>query len=407
MRSKNFISILALALFSMTQIACDANIKLANEDKDLIGSPLEKMSKIYSVQGKSSDELAVFDKIISKIHVFKLSTMEHFRTISPLQPEKKHTVIHHPSGFYTIDLSEKSVGVYSKNGTRDLDPVQFQGTPISAAFNPKNNIFVFYDNNNNVSILRMSQNGSVLQSFVGGPQLTAFDAIKAGDLLSNGDLILSLSNKKLVIIDVGLTLTNQKWEIRQELTPNLNSAINWIALLETQTDWVIYANSSSIGVLNISTGVIQETVLNNLEPVLYSKSVDPHLIVQDTTNTSHFDMFFVENQSLQTRGLSKQVYIIDSFLSQSEGVWNILTASDFSFDFLAGSITYTNKTLKSFRLSDLVSRANLKIADKAEILISANHFLSLFPSDMGYATSTRIDDGKIQEAKYFNNAHSQ
>jgi hypothetical protein len=403
MLSKNKLSFLVAILIGGSQWACNPSASLKNESQDLIGSPLEKISKVYSYQGSTSEELALFDKVIGKIHVFNVSTMKHLRTLSPLQPEKRHTVIHHPSGSYTIDLSEKSVGIYGKNGNKELNPVQFQGTPISAAFNPQQNIFVFYDSNNNVTILRMSANGNVLQSFVGGPQLSALDSIRAGDVLQNGDLILGLSNRKVIIVDVNLTLTNQQWEVRQELSPTLSSAIRWIAPLENESDWVMYSNSEAIGILNITNGSIQERLINNLEPILFSKSLDPHVILKDGDTSGRIEMFFVKNQLIESRALSQQNYILDSFLSQKDGLWNFVESPQYNYDWATGATWSSERKIKSFRLNDLVSRANWSLPEKTDLLITTHYLLNLFPSDMGYATSLRIDNGNLQEAKYFNN----
>lgn len=54
--------------------------------------------------------------------------------------------------------------------------------------------------------------------------------------------------------------------------------------------------------------------------------------------------------------------------------------------------------------TDMFLLNSIQIPDKTQISISKDYLLNLYPSDMGYATSTNIESNSIKEAKFFNNA---
>lgn len=70
------------------------------------------------------------------------------------------------------------------------------------------NLLVMYDDLNTVGIVKMDSNGQVVKAWVGGNLLGSAN-IQAGDLLSNGKLILTLSNKSIAVVDVAQTLAQK------------------------------------------------------------------------------------------------------------------------------------------------------------------------------------------------------
>lgn len=398
-----------IALLSTTLLltACTPSTK-SSATEDIIGVPLSKMSKTYGSTNTSSDQVALFDKVTKKIHVFELSSMNHINSYSPPHPEKNHTVLHHPSGNYSIDLTSKSLTIFSRSGAIQNDLVSFEGTPISGAFNPEKNLLVIYDDTNSVIVMKLNASGQEIQSYIGGPQLGPSDSIKAGDMLADGNLVLILSNSKIVTIDIEQTLTQQQWVKKSEFTPALTETVSWIAPLQDNAAQVVYYSQSKFGILDINTGnIVTEISLPYKYVQVLSKGSDPHVITKEDS-TGRILMLYAKDSQIEKKELPKQKSnIIDSYLKLTENIWNYIDSGsvhyNYSADGKSSTAINTARKIKVVRISDMLTKTSLDIPDACETTLSKDYLFSLYPSDMGYATSTHLESKTLKEAKYFNN----
>jgi hypothetical protein len=402
MVSKKILLIAALSLSGLA--ACNYSPRSGNAEEDLIGTSLNKISKVYSYQGSNSGELALFDNITKKIHVFELASMTYKKSYPPPFPEKKHTVLHHPSGQYTIDLTAKSLTIFSKNGNISKDPVQFEGTPLSGAFNPDKNLLVVYTDTNSVIVLRMNSIGEILQTYIGGPELATNDSIKAGDVLADGNLVLILSNKKVVTIDLAQTLEQQKWIKKSELTPPFQEPVSWMAPLRDNSAQIAYYSATKFGILDITNGnIVDELSLPYKYIDVLSKGIDPHIITKEDS-TGRTMMIYAHDSQIYKKELTKQKTVTsDSYLDIENSIWNFVDSGLLHYDYQTGEKSYRDRKLKSYRLTDMLAKSTFEVPDNSELALTKDYLLNLFPSDMGYATSTHIESKTVKEAKFFNN----
>lgn len=396
---------LATTAIAMTLLsACSPGPSDTEKDTHLIGTPIEKVSTMSKQDGTDSESTYIFDETTRKVHLFELSTMNYIKSFSVRNPDLKHVVLAHEQGNYLIDFCEKMVTIYSKNGQVYQDPISFEGKPLSAAFRSDLNLLVMYDDLNTVGIVKMDANGQVVKAWVGGNLLGSAN-IQAGDLLSNGKLILTLSNKSIAVVDVAQTLAQESW-IFTTFPSGVADDISWVAPVRGNADEIFVRSKNEVAIFNVVTqSKVASTTLSE-SIVKFSKLVDGHITTASTGGTR--TIYYAESSQIKARSLNNQYdFLMVSYLNIAQNTWKFIDSS-YKYDaFYYNDADYVreNRTLKSYRLSDMLAQKKTAIENKSQALISNSFIFHLFPSEMGYATRVNIMTGEKKEAKYFNLGH--
>lgn len=381
-----------------------------DDDLNLIGSPLEKVSSLTNVQGQESEQVVIFDETVRKIHQFNLSDMSYLKSFSVKKPDAEHVVLSHDKGHYVIDICEKNITIFSRAGLAQHNPIQMQGKPLSAAFRSDLNLFVIYDDLNSVGIVQLNPQGEVQKTWVGGSLLLGSASITSGDLLATGQLILGLSDKSIAVIDVGQSLTQQKW-VFTSFASGLSSNIAWLAPVRDNNNQIFVRAASDLAIIDLQTkSIVTSGSVSNGRFEKFSKATDGHVVVRSTVVTGQLTLYFAKNSQIHSRHLNKQdSNLLSSYLNLTEDKWSYVefSAEDYyQFPYFNDiDFSKTGRILKSIRISDMLSLQRSTLADTAQLLLSPNYVFSLFPSELGYAVRTDIKTGTATEAKFFNVGH--
>ena len=404
---KNLFFILS---FSLLTTACTITGAALSEG-NFIGVPLKEISGLSTAFGCDAEQAVIFDETTRKIHVFRLNDMELVKSYSPSQPSAKHVVLGHENGNYVIDFSEKSLSIYSISGLVQKNPVRFQGQPLSAAFNSKLNLLVMYDDTNSVAFLKMNEQGIVLNQWVAGSQVLNGASITSGDLLDNGKLVLALSDHSIGIVDVEQTMIQQQW-ILEKFDSTLTETISWLAPVPDQPNQIFVQAQNQLAIFDVAAkSLVVRLTLTNQQLEKLSKSSHAHVVTRSTLTPDELTVYYPKSSSIQKRTLQKQAsMLVSSHLNMSLNNWSfveIKSNSYSSYDVTNNDIdlSKTGRTLKRFRLSDLLAQQKLTVDDKAQALISPQFLFLLYPSELGYAARVNILTEERTEAKFFNVSH--
>lgn len=395
--------ILQLAIISVIGLcACSPGSKVEREE-NVIGLPVEKISSMVKVNGGDSDQIAVFDEVTRKIHQFRLSDMHYLRSFSVASPEKKHVLVAHDKGNYVIDIWDQHLEIFDKTGAVQIDPIDLVGTPVSVAFRQEDNLFVLYDNLNNVSIIRFDSEGQVEKTWIGGSVLGASSSITSGDLVAGRQLLLSLSDGSLAVVDVDQTLLQQKW-VFTNFNPGI-AGISWIAPVLDNPDQVLVKGQSALAIVSLNAkATVTSLDLSGLQLEKLSKSSNAHIIGRPSFDSPQIQILYPQNSQLVSRTLQKQgLSLLSSHLDLVKDRWSFIEISERSnyFDNSADQSKF-GRQLKMLRPSDMMAVKKVQIVDQAQVLLSATSIFALFPSDLGYAVRYDLTSGAVKEAKFFN-----
>jgi hypothetical protein len=404
----DFKSILPLIAVSGLLAACTGPHGSGSED-NVIGQPLKEISSLSRADGGDSQNAVIFDEVTRKIHVFELSDMQLLRSHSVSNPDKKHTVISHESGNYVIDFSEKSLTIYSVNGLTQKDPVRFQGQPLSAAFNSDENLLVMYDDTNSIAMLKMNELGLVTRQWVAGPKLLDDKTIRSGELLPNGQLILGLSDFSIGIVDVEQSILQKKW-IFSSFDSTLGKSVSWIAAVADNPNQILVRSENVLAIFDLQTKtkVTSVTIVDERIAKL-SKISSGHVVTRLDANRDQIRLYYAKGGLIRHQDLQKQgLRLLSSHLNFVTDQWTLVDQLSESDDDIFSSALDDQKvgrTLKSFRLSDMLPLQKTAVADQAQTLLSPSYLFSLFPSELGYAVRTNYLTLEKKEAKFFNMGH--
>lgn len=390
------------------------------KNENIIGVALVKNSSLQNPEGDDSNKIVIFDKTIRKIHLFELEAMLHIGKYDAVNPEEDHFLIYQDSLNYFVDLSKKHLSIVNLDGTSQVNPLKFKGTPVSAAFDSKNGYLVMYDNLQSIGLLSLRQNGEVISSYLSGPIIDNQAAIKAGDINGSGQLILaveslktdsaSTSTYKILVIDIAESLKQQKL-IYTENTTTLTS-IAWLAPTGSTNDEILVRSSDTISLVNLKTNTTKSVSTTEWVVEKYSKIKNPHIIMRKKIEgdsrynpSAERKIYYAENGTIKSKSSSfKLNYVLNSHLDLAKDSWSLTTSNYIQEYFLYNAYNeiQTGREFTRYRFSDLLSTDSLKIDDKAIIEISNDYLFSLFPSELGFATRTDLTSLKVKRLEHFN-----
>lgn len=407
--------LILLALFS----SCTVENLADDGGENIIGNKLKKISSLNNPDGEQSTKVILFDEKIRKIHQFDLDQMKHEKSLTVRNPKVSHSLLFHNQGRYIIDFAPQQIDIYDSNGNRQEDPIQFVGTPQSAAFNQDQGLLVVYDDLQSVGIVQLSPQGQVIKSKILG---SAFGnlSIAAGDILDNGNLVLSLSDNSIVVVDLLATLNAPpaQW-VYTSFSTDLER-ISWIAPIRGSSDLILARaqESEEIALINLQTQtVVERKSTANCRVEKMSKFSDPHMILRcappvvDNANyviptlPPEVAIHFVQGGALQSRTFYHQKRpILSSLLNLDTDKWTILE-TNFQYDF--GLLNNANefkldRKVRRFRVSDMLALAEKKSPEKAQLELGAEHIFALFPSDLGLAARYDVESNEVEKIEAFN-----
>ncbi len=387
--------------------ACGEKLSSTEKEENVIGVPVEKISSLVKMDGGDSEQMAVFDEVTKRIHQFRMSDMSFIRSLSVKSPDSKHSVIAHEKGNYVIDMYDQHVEIFDRSGNVTIDPIEMVGAPVSVAYRSDLNLFVLYDNLNSVVFIQLDSVGQVVDSWVGGSLIASQQSITSGDLLASGKLVLSLSDNSLAVVDVADTLKQKKWSFTT-LTPAMTgmTGISWLAPVSDNQNQIVAKGLNEIAIIDLSSqSKVSSKALDGLDLEKLSKSSDAHIIARNHISSKEVNLFYAQSSALQIRTLQKQgLFIVSSQLSLAKDRWSFVDSNLKKINFYDNTVDQVkqDRVLKMYRLSDMLAKKKMDVANDAQILISSNSLFELFPSELGWAVRHDLESGASSEAKFFN-----
>ena len=411
-------SIFFLSL-SFLLVACsDKPLSRAEQDEHLIGVALASISPMASPGGVDSTQVAIYDETIRKVHHFDLENPGLIKTfeVQNNAPKVKHFELLSQNNGYIVDLSFQNLSIYDPSGQAlHHNPLNFQGKPVSGAFVPSRGSLVIYDDLSSVGLLKMDNDGRVSDSWVSGPVVSGRDTLSAGDMNSDGDLILALTNGGIRVFDVSQSVAQKAWVPLTVFDSGLANIL-WLAPI-AGTNLVMVRNSSKIALIDMGTNnIVSEFSMADYTVEKYSKMDTPHILLRkaSASRSDRDDLIVVyaEGNLLKSKTLHlMKKSILSSRLNLTKDTWTLIdTTYSYEYRYRGGTVyDYSdfyreNRELKRYRFSDLLAQKIMGIGTE-QTQLSQNFLFSLFPSKLGYATRYNINNGEKIELKRFNMGH--
>lgn len=303
---------LSKLLFSMILLlflsSCDMSYKSdRTKDDYLIGEILANFSKLANESGTDQNKIAMFDESVRKVHLFDLNQNKLVASVDVVESsnQDKHAVLYDENGNYIVDITSGGFAITDKYGVSQINPIKLIGKPLSAAFRSDLGILVVYDDVGSIGLLKLSAQGKVLQSWVGGSKISLLSqaVISSGDLLDNQHLVTSLSDGSLAEIDIIQTLNQKKWIYN--IIPTTLKTAKWVSRIPNMTSQVLLRisdDSHKIYIFDLDNQTVLDsyTVDGILEKS--SRVSNPHLLILSNDKQS-MEIIYPEN------GLLKKIKI--------------------------------------------------------------------------------------------------
>lgn len=384
----------------------------SREDENIIGNKVQAVTDIqYSPEGQVG-VIAIFDDVVRKIHQFDLDSMTHLRAIEVENPGLSHFLLHDTDGKYTVDMTEKHLSIYKSDGIVVENPVRFLGKPLSTSFRPELGYLVFYDDLQNVSILQVADDGSVLRARTLGPILDDV-VIQSGDVTDNGLLVLAMADGTLRRVDLNQTLIDGTWSF-ETFNTTLES-IAWVAPVSGFPNRVLLRAKQTIAVYDFDTSTVtsQMTTTEQFRIYKYSKSHDSHLVLAEVDIDGFWEtvgetqLVYAGTGDLQVRTLPRgENQLMLSHLDIANNSWSVIQ-SEFASLSSENNINGIKQGRRLFKssFSDGLALGEEELPNDTKVKLSRDYVFALFPSELGYARRINIETGEVKEISLFNLGH--
>ncbi len=394
-----------LILNMMLLSACSVSYYRDKPETYLVGQKLETSSSLTTSTGEDRDRIVVFDETTRRVHEFDIEKMVLLNSLAVAAPEEQHYLLYHDQGNYIVDLTEKHLTVFDKARTPNHEPIDFHGVPISAALNSKSGLFVMYDSLSTLGILKLSPEGTVLQGAVRGSVFENDTTVSAGDMTSDGKLVLALSSQEIAVVDLEQTLNLKDGWSFSKFASGLKG-ISWVAPFPDQPDLVFVKSVDTLSIVDILQKTVVSMDISNFVVDKLSKGIQPHVVVKEDTLLSNPKSFIAYPDSTQVHLVKvpdQDRSILLSHLDLAKNRWiSILGPLSETSVYNDANQKLKNRTLQIFEFSTLKGIGNKALPDQAKLHPSSSFILAMFPSELGYAVRYDMTSDETREIRLFN-----
>ncbi len=417
MRFKKYSTVLislGALLGTLSITGCNNRYKALPEE-NIIGLRLDSVNYTSGVENEES--LSMFDETTRRIHTFDLTGGGDGATLKKsfevLGAQDDHYVIASNDSSFLVDLSQSQLSIYRYDGTSTLDVVPFRGKPISSAYSKQTGHLIIYDNLNSVSLLKINSNGDITNLWIGGPLVTGRDSILAGEISAAGDLILSLDDGTLAIVDIDGSIEQEKWVYTIDAVIPRRE-VSWIAAVSDNL--ILYQSSEKLVLYDYVLKVVisEKNYPTSYQALAYGKTKDAHVIYSKkrTFSESEYLIAYVEGGEIKIKKLRNQQevdYFGQSRLDLSENEFSYIGAKKSIYErhykedkSLSRVMSERGRTAVSYRFTDMLATSRVTLPDDAKLKKSKNFVLALFPSELGYVEKINIKTDELEVLKNFN-----
>lgn len=381
-------------------IGCD-DYNLDNNEY-IIGNPLDNVSSLSDTNNLSV--VSLFDKATKRIHSFNVNTLEIMQSHKVLNPESDHYIIASRQDSYLVDLSESMISIFRPSNQRSDIDMMFNGQPVSSAYNEINGFVVVYDDLQSVSIIKLSNTGSLIKQWTGGSVVTGDSTILSGDISEDGKLILSLSDGLFAVVDLEESIDQNRWVLTTQNT--IDTDVKWLA--PVSLDRIMYLSSTRLVLYDYSTqSEVSSIDTTNYSTRFYSKYKNPHVFFRNSVG--NLVLAYSDGVNINIRELTQITSggkVVQSTLDFVNNTFSIIQTKELGY-LINNEILFINSSVfgrqaRTFRFSDMLNLNKKDLPDKAQLKQADNFVFALFPSELGYAKKINLTSDNEDSVKLFN-----
>ncbi|MCX6118593.1 MAG: hypothetical protein NT027_13705 [Proteobacteria bacterium] len=366
----------------------------ANNGNGVVGSPLTSKTGLYSSNGVQSNFMFSYDQTSSRIMKLKLSDLSIAGAYSVASDIGDHYVVGHPEGKYVLDFGARHLEIIKEDGSKQSKPFNFQGVAKSAAYDSSQGLLVMQDDLNSIGIMQIADTGDIKSSWLGGSLIGESKSVLAGDIDKSGKFLILVSDGSILTVDVGSTLTQQKWAYTSS-SDTISKAL-WIAGDTSLTSKNLIVTEKDIYVFDSGSSKVTETknlIASDWAVVANSKSQKPHVLVKNTKSGTFYLVYIDSAGALSTKELPPV-----GISSTSD----LFLSSDLSKLTLVGKSSQASGLVYQIRLSDNLVLVNDKLSTQGEILVSDKLAFINRRSKLGFLETINFETGERKELKAYN-----
>ncbi len=181
------------------------------------------------------------------------------------------------------------------------------------------------------------------------------------------------------------------------------SDIQWIAPLRDSLRSVMIATPKLMAVLNLDTEVKSTEFLDGRRIVKYSKSIDPHLILQNLTE-GRTSLVYTTGIGISTKTFTQRSNsILSSHLDIPSNTWIVAENPSSSYDPFSNTVQRSNESqVLQFSFTGMGVKNGIQLKPDTQVQLNSKFVFTLHPTKLGYATLTELETNQTQEVRGFN-----
>lgn len=296
---------------------------------------------------------------------------------------------------------------------RTKNPVKFDHKIQAAALSSTHDYLFLQDELGKIALLGLNKDGEIEARFIGLPTLGTDKTLVSGTMLNDGRFISSLGESTIALIDLGLTLQKEEWQIKTfEVTDAY--AMTWFAEIPGGVGQVLIKDSGRIILLDYEAGsIIDEVSIAQMHDIRGSRLGIPHLMATDQLQnenaaTGSYHLYYVQNGKISHQILTNVRSSFSSTYLDKERFRLIIAAEERDDD---GS---SRKQKKETKFKGDVFRFDLKNGSKVEkvtlknqnrVALTDQFVIQYLDSALGWAKRFKYSDSDsdiFTELKFFN-----
>lgn len=451
---------LTLAFGFALFVACDNS--RGGSQSPLIGVPLQQAYSAFTGSvGTAFDynEAVYLDSYNKQVTIFQVEPFDVTAALELPRNVDSEAFFAGRNNQFFILKEKRGFGILKRNGDYLKNPVPMFGEIVAVSYDDSHGRLIVQDNLASVALIRLSDAGDVVASWIGGPIIDGENGILAGTLLRNGTIAVSLTDGQLAKIDFDVTIaagawsftlfdfpvaapalpvvpvpivaaltawsddedyeaddTNLKTSLNQagpkvEWTKNFSnskvgsnesapeSGLYWLSPVDTFDQMVMARTSTAIYIIDFEKMTLVDTItLVDGESGLHFNRNSGHVIVSNAGQSSHQLIHVGPDGKL----LRKKIHNIPV-----AGV-NIDRGVEFSvMDAVSGTLTVMagldgQRTIYRNRLSDGLFVGAVDVENFERTVLTGQHVIEILEYELGKAVRTEIQnpDHKVEVKAY-------
>ena len=335
-----------------------------------------------------------YDPYVNRIMRVSLNaaTVEHSSRLSV--PARTDSWFAGPEGKIFFTMDDKSLSILNPETGASTLVKTFAGRIVSVAAEASQGLYAFVDEYSAITLLSVSQTGTVEGQWTGGPILGDGVVINAGDILPGGKFVVGSTAGKFAVINIKDSIASSSWKFTtQTLTDG--KAINFVAPVKDRSDRVVIGTQENTMLIDVNTGAIVDTEPTGANGTR-QKNGRVHVAYLDTT-TDRWKFIAVSGGDSFTRfDLPNN----DILKLKTEAEQSYLTDSGFNL-VLKGNGSRSRRVV-TMRLSDALVEKSFDINASARIGLSDDGFSAMDPSALGSISVYNLTTGATKSFLGYN-----